>query len=121
MTIVLLVYLGGVLTILSPCILPVLPFVFARSERRFASNGLPMLAGMALSFAAIATLGQRWAGLGRSASINMGACSPWCCSHCLRQLCCHSIWRDWLARPLRRLGATALCRSLGNASAKVRA
>jgi cytochrome c biogenesis protein CcdA len=23
-------YLGGVLTILSPCILPVLPFVFAR-------------------------------------------------------------------------------------------
>jgi cytochrome c biogenesis protein CcdA/thiol-disulfide isomerase/thioredoxin len=64
MTIVLLVYLGGVLTILSPCILPVLPFVFARSERRFLSNGLPMLTGMALSFAAIATLaavGGSWA------------------------------------------------------------
>ena len=26
----LLAYIGGVLTILSPCILPVLPFVFAR-------------------------------------------------------------------------------------------
>ena len=26
-------YLGGILTILSPCILPVLPFVFARSDR----------------------------------------------------------------------------------------
>jgi cytochrome c biogenesis protein CcdA/thiol-disulfide isomerase/thioredoxin len=64
MTIVLLVYLGGVLTILSPCILPVLPFVFAGSERRFLSNGLPMLAGMAVSFAAIATLaavGGAWA------------------------------------------------------------
>ena len=28
-----LAYLGGVLTILSPCILPVLPFVFARADR----------------------------------------------------------------------------------------
>ena len=31
----LLAYLGGVLTILSPCILPVLPFVFARADRPF--------------------------------------------------------------------------------------
>jgi cytochrome c biogenesis protein CcdA len=29
MTLFLLAYLGGVLTIASPCILPVLPFVFA--------------------------------------------------------------------------------------------
>jgi cytochrome c biogenesis protein CcdA/thiol-disulfide isomerase/thioredoxin len=56
MTILLLVYLGGVLTILSPCILPVLPFVFARSEQKFLSNGLPMLLGMAVAFAGIATL-----------------------------------------------------------------
>jgi cytochrome c biogenesis protein CcdA/thiol-disulfide isomerase/thioredoxin len=64
MALVLLVYLGGVLTILSPCILPVLPFVFARAEKRFLSNGLPMLVGMAVSFAAIATLaavGGAWA------------------------------------------------------------
>src|ERR1700676_1209441 len=64
MTIAILVYLGGVLTILSPCILPVLPFVFARSEQKFLSNGLPMLAGMAFTFAAIATLaavGGSWA------------------------------------------------------------
>src|SRR5919205_384629 len=33
MLLVLLAYLGGVLTILSPCILPVLPFVFARADR----------------------------------------------------------------------------------------
>jgi cytochrome c biogenesis protein CcdA/thiol-disulfide isomerase/thioredoxin len=64
MTLVILVFLGGVLTILSPCILPVLPFVFARSEKRFLTNGLPMLVGMAVTFAAIATLaavGGSWA------------------------------------------------------------
>ncbi|HTD75432.1 MAG TPA: cytochrome c biogenesis protein DipZ [Steroidobacteraceae bacterium] len=64
MTLVILVFLGGVLTIVSPCILPVLPFVFVRSEQRFLTNGLPMLAGMAVTFAAIATLaavGGSWA------------------------------------------------------------
>src|SRR5258708_17092360 len=64
MTIVILVFLGGVLTILSPCILPVLPFVFVRSEQKFLTNGLPMLAGMAITFAGIATLaavGGSWA------------------------------------------------------------
>jgi cytochrome c biogenesis protein CcdA len=49
MILVLLVYLGGVLTILSPCILPVLPFVFARSEQKFLSSGLPLLIGMAVT------------------------------------------------------------------------
>jgi cytochrome c biogenesis protein CcdA/thiol-disulfide isomerase/thioredoxin len=52
----LLAYLGGVLTIVSPCILPVLPFVFARADRPFVHGGLPMLVGMAVTFAAIATL-----------------------------------------------------------------
>ena len=64
MILFLLSYLGGVLTILSPCILPVLPFVFARSDQPFARSGLPLLLGMALTFAAIAsiaTLGGSWA------------------------------------------------------------
>ena len=56
MLLLLLAYLGGVLTILSPCILPVLPFVFARADRPFLRNGLPMLIGMALTFALVATL-----------------------------------------------------------------
>ena len=51
-----LAYLGGVLTIISPCILPVLPFVFARSDKPFFSSGLPMLVGMAVTFAVVATL-----------------------------------------------------------------
>ena len=46
MFLVLLAYFGGVLTILSPCILPVLPFVFARSDQPFRKSGLPLLAGM---------------------------------------------------------------------------
>src|SRR6202034_3529022 len=64
MVLVLIVFLGGVLTILSPCILPVLPFVFTRSDRSFLTNGLPMLAGMTLTFAGVATLaavGGAWA------------------------------------------------------------
>jgi cytochrome c biogenesis protein CcdA/thiol-disulfide isomerase/thioredoxin len=64
MLIILLAYLGGILTIVSPCILPVLPFVFARADRSFARSTLPMLAGMAATFAIIATLaavGGGWA------------------------------------------------------------
>ena len=56
MTLLVLAYLGGILTILSPCVLPVLPFVFARAGRPFATSILPMLLGMALTFAAVATL-----------------------------------------------------------------
>ena len=36
-------YFAGMLTIVSPCILPVLPFVFARADRPFLRNGLPLL------------------------------------------------------------------------------
>ena len=64
MLLILLAYLGGILTILSPCILPVLPFVFARAGRSFARSTLPMLAGMAGTFAIVATLaavGGGWA------------------------------------------------------------
>jgi cytochrome c biogenesis protein CcdA/thiol-disulfide isomerase/thioredoxin len=64
MILLLLIYLGGVLTILSPCVLPVLPFIFARAEQPFIKSGLPMLAGMAITFTAIASLaavGGAWA------------------------------------------------------------
>jgi cytochrome c biogenesis protein CcdA/thiol-disulfide isomerase/thioredoxin len=56
MVLLALAYLGGVLTIASPCILPVLPFVFARSDKPFVRAGLPMLLGMAVTFAGVATL-----------------------------------------------------------------
>jgi cytochrome c biogenesis protein CcdA/thiol-disulfide isomerase/thioredoxin len=64
MLLVFLAYFGGVLTILSPCILPVLPFVFARSDQPFRKSGLPLLAGMCITFAVVAslaTVGGGWA------------------------------------------------------------
>ena len=63
MLIYLLAFIGGVLTILSPCILPVLPFVFARADQPFRRSGLPLLAGMALTFALVAVaaaFGGHW-------------------------------------------------------------
>ena len=64
MLLILVAYLGGVLTIVSPCILPVLPFIFARANRSFLRSSLPMLVGMAITFAGVATLaavGGGWA------------------------------------------------------------
>jgi cytochrome c biogenesis protein CcdA/thiol-disulfide isomerase/thioredoxin len=63
MLLLLLAYVGGILTILSPCILPVLPFVFARSDQPFRKSGLPLLAGMVATFAlvaSLATVGGGW-------------------------------------------------------------
>src|SRR5580698_5076886 len=51
-----LAYLGGAITIVSPCILPVLPFVFARADQPFLRSGLPMLVGMAGTFAIVVSL-----------------------------------------------------------------
>ena len=76
MILLLLSFVGGMLTILSPCILPVLPFVFARVGQPFLRSGLPLLAGMAASFAAVGLLagvGGGWAvqanEAGRSAAL----------------------------------------------------
>ncbi|WP_343649656.1 cytochrome c biogenesis protein DipZ [Stenotrophomonas sp.] len=63
MLLLLLSYLGGALTLLSPCILPVLPFVFARADRPFLRSTLPLLLGMALTFTVVASLaavGSQW-------------------------------------------------------------
>jgi cytochrome c biogenesis protein CcdA/thiol-disulfide isomerase/thioredoxin len=76
MTLFVVSYLAGVLTIVSPCILPVLPFVFSRAGQPFTRSVLPMLVGMAATFAAVATLaavGGSWAvhanEIGRSAAL----------------------------------------------------
>ena len=63
MLLYLLAFVGGVLTIVSPCILPVLPFVFSRADQPFRRSGLPLLAGMAITFAlvaAVATFAGAW-------------------------------------------------------------
>src|SRR5678816_3312915 len=73
MLLFLLAYLGGILTILSPCILPVLPFIFARADRPFLRNGLPLLAGMAITFAGVATL----AAVGGGAAVAANSAGRW--------------------------------------------
>jgi cytochrome c biogenesis protein CcdA len=58
-----LAYLGGVLTLVSPCFLPVMPFVFSRANQPFSRSGLPLLGGMVLMFAVVASLaavGGNW-------------------------------------------------------------
>src|SRR5204863_5479548 len=65
MLLTVLAFLGGVLTILSPCILPVLPFVFTRAAEPFWL--LAYAAGSAVSLAAALLLGgQVFAALKRS-------------------------------------------------------
>ncbi|MBV8650329.1 MAG: cytochrome c biogenesis protein DipZ [Alphaproteobacteria bacterium] len=64
MILFILSYIGGALTIISPCILPVLPFVFARADQPFVRSGLPLLLGMAATFGGVATIaavGGGWA------------------------------------------------------------
>lgn len=58
-----LYFLAGALTILSPCILPILPFVFARSDRSFWQSQFPILLGLILSFvlvSSLAAIGGAW-------------------------------------------------------------
>lgn len=114
MTVVLLAFLGGVLTILSPCILPVLPFVFARTGRSFVKDTLPLLLGMALTFTAVATLaavGGGWAvrlnTWGRVAALVLLAG--------LGVALLSSHVAEWLARPFVRMGNRLLQRQ-GSAS-----
>src|SRR5271168_1410095 len=103
MTILLLVFLAGVLTILSPCILPVLPFVFARSEQKFLTNGLPLLAGMAVTFAGIATL----AAVGGAWAVRVNQYGRLVAMVLLAALAVTLLSRrlaNWMARPLVALG-----------------
>lgn len=51
----LIAFLGGILTVLSPCILPVVPFLFAGVSQSRAST-LLVLGGMALTFALVSSL-----------------------------------------------------------------
>lgn len=57
----LLAFVAGVLTILSPCVLPLVPIVFAGADSRHRFGPLALGAGLALSFTAtglfIATIG----------------------------------------------------------------
>jgi cytochrome c biogenesis protein CcdA/thiol-disulfide isomerase/thioredoxin len=98
-----LVFLGGMLTILSPCILPVLPFVFARAQEPFMKSGLPLLIGMALTFAAVATL----AAVGGSWAVHLNEYGRVIALALLTAFAITLLSRhaaDWVARPFVALG-----------------
>jgi cytochrome c biogenesis protein CcdA/thiol-disulfide isomerase/thioredoxin len=104
MVLAVVAFLGGVLTILSPCILPVVPFVLARTEQPFRRSTLPLLLGMAATFAALSTLaavGGGWAvqlnSYGRILAMVLLAVSA--LALLSRRLA------DWLTRPVVALGS----------------
>jgi cytochrome c biogenesis protein CcdA/thiol-disulfide isomerase/thioredoxin len=100
-----LAFLGGVLTIVSPCILPVLPFVFAKADQPFRRSGLPLLFGMALTFACLATVATTGGGwivranqYGRAVSLAV-----------LALFGLTLLWPAlayWISRPFVRLGSS---------------
>lgn len=115
MIIGLLVFLAGVLTILSPCVLPVLPFVFARAERSFIKNGLPLLLGMALSFAGIATL----AAVGGAWAVRLNQYGRWFALILLTVFALSLLSRrlaDLMAYPFVQLGNALMSRGANNAN-----
>ena len=104
MLLILLAYLGGILTIFSPCILPVLPFVFARAGRSFSRSTLPMLAGMAGTFALVATL----AAVGGGWAVRANAIGRWAALVLLALFGIALVFprvSDRLTRPLVALGS----------------
>ena len=103
MFLLVLAYLGGVLTLLSPCILPVLPFVFARSDRPFLRSGLPLLIGMALMFAVVASL----AAVGSQWVAQANQIGRWIALVVMAMFALALLWpafADRLLSPLQRLG-----------------
>src|SRR5690348_9706541 len=104
MLLILLAYFGGILTILSPCILPVLPFVFARADRPFVRSTLPMLGGMAATFAIVATL----AAVGGGWAVRANAIGRWAALVLLALFGIALVFpaiSDRLTRPLVALGS----------------
>jgi cytochrome c biogenesis protein CcdA/thiol-disulfide isomerase/thioredoxin len=104
MLLILLAYFGGLLTILSPCILPVLPFVFARADRPFVRSTLPMLGGMAATFAIVATL----AAVGGGWAVRANAIGRWAALVLLALFGIALVFpaiSDRLTRPLVALGS----------------
>lgn len=115
MTLVLLALLGGVLTILSPCILPVIPLVFARTGGNFRREIAPMLVGLALAFtgaALIASATAHWLlvanEIGRNAALVLLAVVG------LSLVSTRAA--EWLTRPVTRAGAAMLGGGTGPAA-----
>src|ERR1700679_3629789 len=103
MLLLLIAYFGGVLTILSPCILPVRPFVFARSDQPFRKSGLPLLAGSCITFGVVVSLRSGGGGWGVRAN-QFGRIAALVLFALFGLSLLFSSLADRLSRPLVRLG-----------------
>jgi cytochrome c biogenesis protein CcdA/thiol-disulfide isomerase/thioredoxin len=110
MSLIVIAFLGGVFTVLSPCILPVVPFVFARSDRPFVTDRLPLLVGLAGTFALITGIGV--AGLAGAAQLSQYG--RWIALATLALFGAALLFpsvADRLTRPLSALADRAMARS----------
>lgn len=104
------------LTILSPCILPIIPLAFARVGRSFVREIAPMLVGLAIAFTAaalIATATARWLVVanvvGRDIALVLFAI--------VGVALLSSRAAEWVARPVTRAGAALMGSSAGGGAA----
>lgn len=104
MTLFMLAYVAGALTILAPCILPVVPFVFARVDQPFSRSGLPLLVGMAATFAAVGTLGAVAGGWAVAAN-DYGRMAAMALLSLMGVALLAPRWAERVARPLVLLGS----------------
>ncbi len=103
------------LTILSPCILPIIPLVFARAGRSFAREIAPMLVGLAIAFTAaalIATAAAHWLVVanvvGRDIALVLFAI--------VGVTLLSSRAAEWVARPVTRAGGALMGSAAGSAA-----
>lgn len=103
MLLLMLCFAAGVMTIVSPCVLPVLPFVLARSHQPLAKGMLPVLVGLAATFSSAGILASylgdqaaAWGSLPREgAMLVMALCGASLLSPRLA---------TWLSRPWTSIG-----------------
>ena len=104
MILVTLAFLGGVLTILSPCILPVLPFVFARAGPAVPAQRIAAAGRHGAHLRGWSRRSPRSAAAGSCRRISAGRWLRSRCSRCSASTLLSPSFADRLSRPFVALG-----------------
>ena len=103
-----LAYLGGVLTIFSPCILPVVPFVFTRSRPAVRAQRPAAARRDGADVRGGRDAGGGWRRLGGAGERVRPLIARWRCSRCSGSRCCSRASPTALTAPVRRARQTAV-------------